>query len=119
MALVVVTRLHLRSRLFFVPFAIHTLRSARQAKRSPGFRGGTLGGDAQGGNWTITVWESEEAMRAFRNAGAHRTVMPRLLNWCDEASFTHYATDGVGLPAADDAYRRLSSSGKVSKVNHP
>jgi hypothetical protein len=118
MTVVSVTRLHVRSWRFFLPFLIYTMRSGSQAKRSPGFRGGTLGNDAQFGNWTITLWDSEEAMRGFRNSGAHRVAMPKLLNWCDEASYTHYTTDESEFPSPDAAYRRLSA-GKISKVNQP
>ena len=118
MTFVSVTRLHVRSWRFFPPFLIYTMRSGSQAKRSQGFRGGMLGNDAQFGNWTITLWDSEDAMRGFRNSGAHRVAMPRLLHWCDEASYTHYTTEESGVPSAEIAYQRLSG-GKISKVNHP
>jgi len=118
MTFVSVTRLHVRSWRFVVPFLIYTMRSGSQAKRTPGFRGGTLGNDAQRGNWTITLWDSEESMRTFRNSGAHRVAMQKLLHWCDEASYTHYTTEESEMPSADVAYQRLST-GKISKVNHP
>lgn len=118
MAFVSVTRLHLRSARFFVPFLLYTWRSGRQAKRSPGFRGGMLGNDAQRGNWTITMWDGEADMRAFRNRGPHATAMPRLLDWCDEASFAHYLAADDTLPAPDAAYDRLAT-GRTSKVHHP
>ena len=86
MTLVSTTRLHVRSTLYFVPFQLYVLRSALQVRRSRGFRGGILGGDAQGGAWTITLWDSDADMRALRNSGAHRGAMPHLLNWCDEAA---------------------------------
>jgi len=119
MAFVSVTRLHLRSKLFFPPFALYTFRSARQAKRSRGFRDGMLGGDGEGGAWTITAWDSEGDMRDFRSAGAHRAAMPKLLRWCDEASFTHYESDTGALPDSAEAYRRMQSAGRLSKVNKP
>jgi len=117
-AFVSVTRLHLRSRRFFVPFAMYTFRSAWQARRSGGFRGGRIGNDPQGGNWTMTSWNSEADMRSFRNAGIHAAAMRKLLDWCDEASFAHYVSDDGELPSADAAYQRLGA-GKTSKVNHP
>ena len=113
-----VTRLHLRSKRFFLPFLLYTFRSSLQARRSPGFRAGALGGDAQGGNWTITEWAADADMRAFRNSGAHAVAMRKLLDWCDEASFAHYVSDDGGLPAPDAAFQRLAA-GKTSKVNHP
>jgi hypothetical protein len=88
-------------------------------RRSRGFRGGILGGDAQGGARTVTLWDSEADMRAFRNSGAHRSAMPHLLDWCDEASYTHWTVDAPALPPLDEAYQRLGASGKISKVHHP
>jgi heme-degrading monooxygenase HmoA len=112
-----VTRLHLRSKRFWLSFVIYALRGGARARRSPGFRGGALGHDAQGGQWTTTAWESEAAMRDFRNAGVHAVAMRKLLEWCDEASFASYTTD-EGLPTADTVYQRLAA-GRTSKVNHP
>jgi hypothetical protein len=77
-----------------------------------------LGNDAQRGNWTITMWDGEADMRAFRNRGPHATAMPRLLDWCDEASFAHYLAADDTLPAPDAAYDRLAT-GRTSKVHHP
>ena len=118
MVFVSVTRLHVRSWKFVLPFAIYALRSSSQARRTPGFVAGTLGNDAQRGNWTITMWNSESDMRSFRNSGVHRIAMQKLLHWCDEASYTHYTTEEADFPTADAVYERLRK-GKASKVNHP
>ncbi len=37
----------------------------------------------------MTLWDGEGEMRAFRNSGPHAVAMRKLLDWCDEASFTH------------------------------
>jgi hypothetical protein len=118
MAFFSVTRLHLRSKRFLPVFLFYTWRSATQAKRSRGFLTGMIGNDPEGGNWTITAWDTEADMRAFRNASAHAVAMRKLLHWCDEASFTHYTADGATLPTAGAAYDHLGA-GKTSKVNHP
>lgn len=119
MTFVSATRLHLLTKMRFPSFAYHTLRSALHAKRSAGFLGGYLGGDAQGGAWTVTTWVSEGYMRAFRNSGAHKTAMPKLLKLCDEASFTHWVAETPALPTAEEAYERLKNTGLLSKVNRP
>ena len=119
MIFVSATRLHLLTKLRFPSFAWHTLRSALQAKRSAGFLGGFLGGDAQGGAWTVTTWGSEADMRAFRNSGAHKTAMPKLLKLCDEASFMHWVAESPGVPTVEEAYERLKNGGYLSKVNQP
>jgi hypothetical protein len=119
MTFVSATRLRLHTKLRFLSFAYHALRSALQAKRSDGFLGGFLGGDAQGGAWTITTWVSEEDMRAFRNSGAHKTAMPKLLKLCDEASFAHWVAGTPGVPTVEEAYERVKNGGHLSKVNKP
>jgi heme-degrading monooxygenase HmoA len=119
MPFVSVTRLHLRSKWYYPSFIISSYRAAAQARRSAGFITGVLGGDAHGAGWTLTVWESEPAMRAYRNSGLHMRVMPKLLEWCDEASFAHWAVDDPALPSMEEAHRRMITDGRLSKVNHP
>jgi Domain of unknown function (DUF3291) len=114
-----VTRLHLASRWFFPLFLFYALASSKQARRSPGFLTGWLSNDGEFGFWTVTVWESLEATRAFRNSGVHMKAMPRLLRWCDEASFVHWEQPDASAPGIDAAFDRLSRDGKPSKVNKP
>ncbi|MGE3404236.1 MAG: antibiotic biosynthesis monooxygenase [Vicinamibacterales bacterium] len=76
--IVSVTRLHLLSLWSFPTFFWHAMASTRQIRRAPGFIAGWLGGESAYGQWTATVWESEAAMRAFRNSEAHLKAMPRL-----------------------------------------
>jgi hypothetical protein len=58
-------------------------------------------------------------MRAYRNSGVHMKAMPKLLRWCDEASFVHWDQQEEIAPAPDVAYDRLAREGKLSKVNAP
>jgi hypothetical protein len=119
MTVISVTRLHLRTPRFFPLFLWHSLSSARQAQRAPGFLGGLLAADRSLGFWTITAWTEEAAMRAYRNTGAHRRAMPKLLQWCDEASVVHWQQDDSRLPEMPEALRRMVTEGKRSKVNRP
>lgn len=119
MPFVSVTRLHLASRWFFPLFLFYALASSKQARRSPGFLTGWVSNDAEFGFWTSTVWDRLEAMRAFRNSGVHMKAMPRLLRWCDEASFVHWEQPEAVAPDIDAAFGRLSREGKTSKVNKP
>jgi hypothetical protein len=52
-------------------------------------------------------------------SGAHRRVMPRLLEWCDEASVAHWLQDSPEPPLWDEAHRRMQGEGRRSKVNNP
>jgi heme-degrading monooxygenase HmoA len=119
MPVVSVTRLHLRSLWFFAPFTIRALGSSRQAKRSRGFKAGWIGNESTRGFWTVTVWEDTTAMRAFRNSGVHMRAMPRLLRWCDEASFVHWEQQDSTAPDTEQAYARLKEGGRTSKVAYP
>jgi heme-degrading monooxygenase HmoA len=119
MPLISVTRLHLRSKRYLLGFLWHTLASARQAQRAPGFLGGVLAGDRALGSWTVTAWADAAVMRAYRNSGAHLRAMPKLLRWADEAAFVHWEQDSPRLPSMAEAHRRLVAEGRLSKVNHP
>jgi hypothetical protein len=103
----------------FPGFLRYTLGSSKQARRSPGFITGWLSTDSEWAFWTSTVWESADAMRAFRNSGIHMKAMPKLLRWCNEASFVHWEQAEAAVPDADIAYQRLAGEGKLSKVNAP
>jgi len=117
--LVSVTRLRLRSARFLVPFIVYSLRSIRQAKRSPGNVVADALRDRHGGYWTRSVWRDMESMRAFMTSGIHRRAMPKLLDWCDEAAVVHWEQAGTDLPGWDDAHRRLVTEGRPSKVRQP
>src|SRR5580692_4566684 len=90
MPLISVTRLRVRSWTFLPQFLWDTIKSVRQVQRSDGFLGGRLLVNAGYVFWTMTVWQDESAMNAYRTGGAHRQAMPKLLNWCDEAAVVHW-----------------------------
>jgi heme-degrading monooxygenase HmoA len=113
------TRLRIRSLLYLPQFLWNTRSAEKQASKAAGFLGGRLLVDKHRVYWTLTGWESEKAMKAYRGAGAHGAVMKRLPGWCDEAAYTHWETADTGIPAWPEAYERLKSSGKLSRVEHP
>jgi hypothetical protein len=90
MLFISVTRLRVRSLGYLLQFGWQTLKSALQAERTPGLLGGRLLRNAKNAFWTITAWKDETAMKAYRRAGIHRSVMPKLLYWCDEAAVVHW-----------------------------
>ncbi len=118
MPLVSVTRLRLRSIRFLPPFVPHAVRSRTQAARAPGFRGGSLLMDRLA-FWTMTAWDRPESMRAYMRDGPHRTAMPRLAAWCDEASVVHWEQEDDALPPWPEAIRRMRAEGRPSRVRHP
>ena len=112
MSLVAVTRLRVRSLRFLVPFAFYTLRSFRQAKHATGNLGVNVRRAEGFAFWTLTVWQDEAAMSAYRITPPHRHAMPKLLEWCDEASVVHWNQESAELPDWKTAERRMAESGQ-------
>ena len=119
MPFISITRLRIRSIRFLPSFAIYTLRSISQVKRSPGFQGGNLLPDRSWTFWTMTAWDSEQSMRSYMTSGDHKSAMPKLLDWCDEASVVHWNQQETGLPTWREADTRMRADGRVSKVRNP
>jgi hypothetical protein len=114
-----VTRLRVRSFAYLPQFVWRTLQIVRQTERASGFLGGKILREARNTFWTVTAWEDETVMSAFRIAGAHRGAMPKLLEWCDEASVAHWKQETSELPDWLEVHRRVVKEGRPSKVNHP
>jgi Antibiotic biosynthesis monooxygenase len=119
MIFISVTRLRVRSLRYLLQFIWYVLLTTRQAQNSTGFLSGKLLREARNTFWTVTAWEDEAAMRAYRGAGTHHRIMPKLLDWCDEASVAHWNQDSPELPEWQEAYGQMVKHGRVSKVNHP
>ena len=119
MPLVSLTRLHLASWWRVVPFLLASNGSIRQASRMEGFLRGALGKEAGLGFWTATVWSDIDAMRAFRDSGAHKAAMPKFYRWCDEGAVVHWFQDDEALPEPAIARTRMFRDGKLSKVQRP
>jgi hypothetical protein len=96
-----------------------SLRSAREAKNASGSLAVSVLSDASLAFWTRTLWTDERSMRAFLLAPADRRVMPKLLQWCDEAAVTHWLQDSPEPPSWQEVHRRLQQEGRTSKVDHP
>ena len=119
MPFISITRLRVRSIRFLPSFVLYAYRSLRQAKASSGFQGGGLLADRSWTFWTMTAWENQESMRRFMTTGSHSAAMPRLLDWCDEASVVHWDQAEAALPSWMEADLRMRESGRASKVRNP
>ena len=119
MPFVSLTRLRVRSLRFMPHFLVLAFRTTRQAQGSPGFRGGSLLPDRRRTFWTMTAWDGQAEMRAYMTAGSHRAAMPKLLDWCDEASVAHWEQEASTLPSWTEAEARMRAQGRASKVRRP
>jgi heme-degrading monooxygenase HmoA len=112
-----ITRLRLRSLFTLAAFAREARAISMQAAAAPGFIGGAVLAEGRLVFWTRTAWESDAAMKAFRDTAAHRDSMPKLVDWCDEASVAHWE----GEPEANWSaiHARMAASGRKSRVRRP
>jgi len=104
---------------FLPAFIWRAQQSAKQARTSPGNLGVELRKTRGWTFWTLTVWNTADAMSVFRRTPPHRDVMVKLQHWCDEAAYAHWEQATQSMPAWNDAAERLCASGKLSHVLHP
>jgi hypothetical protein len=119
MPFISVTRLRIRSVRFLPSFALNIFRTRNQVKNAVGFQGGSLLADRARVFWTMTAWDSQESMRNYMTTGSHRKAMPRLPDWCDEASVVHWIHPDSSLPSWIEADKRMRENGRPSKVRFP
>ena len=119
MPFISITRLRLRSLRFVPLFALQTQRTLTQVKAARGFQGGSLLPDRKWTFWTMTAWDNLESMRSYMTSGSHKSVMPKLMSWCDEASVVHWVQTESALPTWEHAEQRMRNEGRISKVRYP
>ncbi len=119
MPFVSVTRLRVKSFIYLIPFMRSNEASVNELKKSQGLIMGKELIDKNFTFWTLTIWESEESMKSFRNSSSHRDAMKNLPNWCDEASYHHWIQDESNLPNWNVVAEKLFAEGKLSKVRNP
>lgn len=119
MPLVSITRLRIRSWRFLPGFMVLSLQTTTQAREAPGNRDVTLLADKDRVFWTRTIWNDEISMRNFMTTGTHRSAMPSLTRWCDEASVVHWTQPTVKPPTWAEAHERMLAEGRPSKLTYP
>lgn len=117
--IVSLTRLRVRAWRYMPGFIWYTHQSKRQLVKSPGFVAGLLATAPSRVFWTTTVWTDEAAMKQYRDRDWHKRAMPKLLEWCDEASVARWAQDTPDLPTAAGMLDKMKVGGRTSKVRHP
>lgn len=89
-------------------FLLYTWRVVRQLKPARGLIGYSLRAKfLHKSFWTLSVWENEEALRAFVRAVPHREIMTALAPHMGRTSFKQWTIKGTELPPDwNDALRR-------------
>ena len=119
MPFVSITRLKIRSLLYFISFARANSAALKELVTIKGFIAGKELTDKGLTFWTLTLWDDDRSMLQFRNSASHRKAMQRLPDWCNEASYFHWNQEQNTLPGWIEASGRLITEGKLTKVRHP
>ena len=119
MPFVSVTRLRVKSIFYLLPFIRANEACVKALQTSEGLLKGKELIDKRLTFWTITVWETPEAMKKYRNSIAHRNAMQHLPAWCNEASYHHWIQEEADIPNWHTAAEKLFSAGTLSKVRNP
>jgi hypothetical protein len=82
----------------------------RQVGRAPGAYGASLKAQPLRRTfWTLSAWESPDALRAFARSGAHAPASRGLAPAMRDAKFASWQAPGEDLPVSwPEAMRRLS-----------
>lgn len=106
--IIVATELHVRSFWRFFEFAVVSVRSMQQAKKTTG----NISAIARNKSWrigyTLTIWENKEAMLEFRNTGAHKIAMSKNRKLSHQYKTLQWESDKQ--PDWDEARSRLAET---------
>ncbi|MCG3042666.1 DUF3291 domain-containing protein [Streptomyces fenghuangensis] len=109
-AVVMASRLEVGSLRHVPRFFRLSLASWRQARRSPGALGVSLIAQfGRGVFWTLSAWESREALYAYAGAEPHRSIMKRLRPVTKDSHFVFWTVPAERLPVPwEEARNRLA-----------
>ncbi len=118
MPVIVVTRLRLRDPAFFDEFFASAVAVVEQAQGSAGNLSADVLADANNTYWTRTAWQGRAEMGSFVGAEPHLTIMGRIDDWCDEATFVDWEEASLGPLDWQDGYLRIVADGQVAGLTH-
>jgi hypothetical protein len=114
-----VTRLRVKSLIYLPRFLLGNAAVLRSIKKIEGFICGKELVDKGFTFWTVTLWESDQAMKYFRNRDPHQSAMRNLPGWCDEGAYVHWIQEEAVIPDWNLLYKKLITEGKTTKVKQP
>jgi quinol monooxygenase YgiN len=119
MPVVVITRLRLKDPALFDEFFASAVAAVEQAQGSSGNISADVLADANNTYWTRTTWQERGAMHAYVGAEPHRSIMRRLDDWCDEATFVDWEQASADIPDWLASYARLITDGQAASLSQP
>ncbi|MRG87183.1 DUF3291 domain-containing protein [Salinibacillus xinjiangensis] len=100
-----VTRLHVKGKRKLPSFFWHTYKSIIQSKKAKGLLHSSFEKEGRETFWTLTVWESKDDMKKYRNNGNHLKAMKISRNIADELQYINW--EGDQNPSWKECMERL------------
>ncbi|MDL5201257.1 DUF3291 domain-containing protein [Streptomyces sp. ALI-76-A] len=117
---VMASRLKLKSLLRVPRFFILSGGVYKQAQRSPGNVGVSLRADPWRRTfWTLSSWESREALQTYVRTDPHMAVMSKLKPAMRESLFTSWKQDAALPPSWAEADKRLTAQDQARQSADP
>jgi heme-degrading monooxygenase HmoA len=117
MPVIVVTRLRVKDPELTDAFFTTAVALLEQARASEGILGSDVLADANNAWWTVTGWQTRQAIQDYVHRDPHLSAMNHLDEWCDEASFVDWEQDGTVLPSWQTAYQHLVDAGTSASLS--
>lgn len=120
-AVVMASRFELRSLMHVPGFFLKSLGAWKQVRSAPGALGASLiANPLQRRFFTLSAWESKEALYAYANTEPHRSSMQGLRSTMKHSVFTFWEIPAEELPIAwDEAKRRLDEQERSNASGSP
>lgn len=120
-ALVMASRLEVRSLKDVPRFFLRSLAAWRQVRRAPGAVGASLIAEPLKRTfWTLSAWEDRSALYTYAQAEPHRTIMTGLRPTMRESVFTFWEVPAAELPVDwSEAKRRLAEQQAADRGESP
>ncbi|MFE0461794.1 DUF3291 domain-containing protein [Kitasatospora sp. NPDC058965] len=120
-ALVMASRLEVRSLKDVPRFFRQSLVAWKQVKTAPGALGASLVAQPLKRTfWTLSAWESREQLYTYARTEPHKTVMTSLRETMRESVFTFWEVPVDELPISwTDARRRLAEQQQADRAGQP
>jgi hypothetical protein len=115
-ALIMASRLEVRSFRHVFSFAIKSLAAWRQVRSAPGALGASLiAQPLKRTFWTLSAWESRDALYEYSRTEPHRQIMTGLRPTMRKSVFTYWQVPVGQLPITwDEARRRIAEEDSKS-----
>jgi hypothetical protein len=119
MAIIAITRLRLRDPALLDEFFTAAADLLLQAQGADGSIRADAIADANDVWWTVSAWRTRGDMRRYTATEPHRSAMPRLDDWCDEATFADWEQEDNDLPDWETSHEFLIEHGTSAPLSHP